>query len=132
MIRLFIFLQHLVPHHAFSRLVGWFANSEIRWIKTLFILRFIKVYKVNMNEALDPDPHHYPTFNAFFTRALAPGARPMPLDENAVVCPADGGISAIGTILADTLVQAKKHSYSVATLLGGDAARAAPFQNGQF
>lgn len=132
MTALFIFLQHLVPHHAFSRLVGFFANSEIRWIKTLFILRFIKAYNVNMAEALDPDPHHYASFNAFFTRALAPGARPMPLDARAVACPADGGISAIGKIHADTLVQAKKHSYSVTSLLGGDAARAAPFQNGEF
>ncbi|MES2552589.1 MAG: archaetidylserine decarboxylase [Pseudomonadota bacterium] len=132
MTALFIFLQHLVPHHAFSRLVGFFANSEIGWIKTLFIMRFIKVYDVNMAEALDPDPHHYASFNAFFTRALAPGARPMPPHENAVVCPADGGISAIGKIHADTLVQAKKHSYSVTSLLGGDAARAAPFQNGEF
>jgi phosphatidylserine decarboxylase len=132
MTALFIFLQHLVPHHAFSRLVGFFANSEIRWIKTLFILRFIKAYGVNMAEALDPNPHHYPSFNAFFTRALAPGARPMPQDDRAVICPADGGISAIGSIQADTLVQAKKHTYSVTSLLGGDAARAAPFQNGEF
>jgi phosphatidylserine decarboxylase len=132
MTALFIFLQHLVPHHALSRLVGLFAESEIRWIKTLFIQRFIKAYKVNMAEALDPDPQHYASFNAFFTRALAPGARPMPVDEKAVVCPADGAISAIGDIHADTLVQAKNHNYSVKDLLGGDAARAAPFQNGQF
>ncbi|MES2625314.1 MAG: archaetidylserine decarboxylase [Pseudomonadota bacterium] len=132
MASIFIFLQHLVPHHALSRLVGFFARSEIRWIKTLFITRFIKAYNVNMAEALDPDPHHYANFNAFFTRALAPGARPMPLDENAVVCPADGAISAIGSITADTLVQAKNHNYSVTSLLGGDASRAAPFQNGKF
>ena len=132
MTALFIFLQHLVPHHGLSRLIGFFARTEIRWIKTLFILRFIKAYKVNMAEALDPDPHNYPSFNAFFTRALAPGARPMPLDERAVVCPADGAISAIGVIHADTLVQAKNHNYSVRDLLGGNTARAAPFQNGQF
>lgn len=132
MTALFIFLQHLVPHHALSRLVGYFAKSEIRWIKTLFILRFIKVYKVNMGEALDPDPHHYSSFNAFFTRALAPGSRPMPQDDNAVACPADGTISAIGSIQADTLVQAKNHNYTVTKLLGGDAGRAAPFQNGEF
>ena len=132
MTSLFIFLQHLVPHHGLSRLIGFFARSEIRWIKSLFITRFIKAYKVNMAEALDPDPRHYTSFNAFFTRALAPGARPMPADEKAVVCPADGAISAIGAIHADTIVQAKNHNYSVEDLLGGDAARAAPFQNGQF
>jgi phosphatidylserine decarboxylase len=132
MTALFIFLQHLVPHHALSRLVAYFARSEIRWIKTLFIQRFIKAYNVNMNEALDPDPQHYPNFNAFFTRALAPGARPMPQDDKAVACPADGTISAIGSIVADTLVQAKNHNYTVTNLLGGDPDRAAPFQNGGF
>jgi phosphatidylserine decarboxylase len=132
MTALFIFLQHLVPHHALSRLVGYFARSEIRWIKSLFILRFIKAYNVNMAEALDPDPHHYANFNAFFTRALAPGARPMPQDERAVACPADGAISAIGSIKADTLVQAKNHNYTITKLLGGDTSRAAPFQNGEF
>ena len=132
MTALFIFLQQLVPHHALSRLTGFFARTEIRWIKTLFILRFVKTYKVNMAEALDPNPHNYPSFNAFFTRALAPGARPMPADDWAVVCPADGVVSAIGTIDADTMVQAKNHNYSVTDLLGGDGARAAPFQNGEF
>ncbi len=132
MTALFIFLQHLVPHHGLSRLVGFFARSEIRWIKSLFILRFIKAYNVNMMEALDPDPHHYANFNAFFTRALAPGARPMPQDERAIACPADGAISAIGSIKADTLVQAKNHNYTITKLLGGDASRALPFQNGAF
>lgn len=132
MASLFIFLQHLVPHHALSRLVGYFAQSEIRWIKTLLILRFIKVYNVNMAEALDPDPHHYSSFNAFFTRALAPGARTMPPDADAVACPADGTVSAIGSIQADTIVQAKSHSYTITKLLGGDASRAFAFQNGEF
>lgn len=132
MASLFIFLQHLVPHHALSRLVGYFAKSEIGWIKSLFILRFIKAYNVNMAEALDPDPAHYPSFNAFFTRALAPGARPMPQDDSAVACPADGTISAIGSIEADTIVQAKNHNYTITKLLGGDANRAAAFQNGEF
>ena len=132
MTALFIVLQHLVPHHALSRLVAYFARSEIRWIKTLFITRFIKAYDVNMQEALEPDPHHYPNFNAFFTRALAPGVRPLPHDEKAVACPADGSISAIGSIQADMLVQAKKHNYTLTKLLGGDPERAAPFQNGEF
>jgi phosphatidylserine decarboxylase len=132
MTSIFIFLQKIVPHHLFSRLTGKFAASEIRWLKNLMILRFIAAYGVNMKEAAEPDPLQYRSFNAFFTRALKPGARPLPLAPDAVLSPADGAVSAIGTIHDDAIFQAKGHTYSLTTLLGGDPARAAPFRNGSF
>jgi phosphatidylserine decarboxylase len=49
-----------------------------------------------------------------------------------VLCPADGGVSAIGAIDAGTLLQAKGRRYSLSTLLGGDPARAALFEDGHF
>ena len=128
----FILLQYILPHHLLSRLIGVIANSEIGWIKSLFITRFIRSYNVNMAEALYPDPQYYPCFNAFFTRELAPGARPLAAAENAVVCPADGAISAMGPITQGALIQAKGHNYKAIDLLGGDLARALPFQNGSF
>lgn len=129
---LFIFAQQVVPHHLLSRLVGRFANSRVPWVKNLFIRRFIKAYGVNMAEALDPDPASYENFNAFFTRALKPGARPLAQTPGALVAPADGVVSAIGAIDQESLVQAKGHDYSVTALLGGDPVKAAPFRNGSF
>jgi phosphatidylserine decarboxylase len=129
---LFILLQHLLPHHLLSRTVGLLAACEIRWLKNLLIRRFIRAYGVDMAEALEPDPAAYASFNAFFTRALKSGARPLPASDKAVVSPADGALSAIGAINHDTLIQAKGRSYSVTSLLGGDAERAAVFQNGCF
>ena len=38
----------------------------------------------------------YATFNDFFTRALAPGARPIAPAQ--LVCPVDGAISQLGAI----------------------------------
>lgn len=129
---LFIYLQHLVPHHLFSRLTGKFAASEMHWIKDTFIRRFIAAYGVDMSEAAEPDPARYSCFNTFFTRALKPGARPLAAAANAVLCPADGAVSALGAIHDDAIFQAKGHEFSLTTLLGGDAQRAAPFRNGTF
>lgn len=129
---LFILLQHLLPQHLLSRAVGTLAACEIIWLKNLLIRRFIRAYGVDMTEALEPDPSTYASFNAFFTRALKHDARPLPLTANAVLSPADGALSAIGSINHDTLIQAKGRTYSVTTLLGGDEQRAAAFHNGCF
>ena len=129
---LFILIQYLIPHHLLSRLTGLLAASETRWLKNLFILRFIAAYRVNMSEAAEPDPRQYSCFNTFFTRALKPGARPFAPAPNAVLSPADGAISAIGAIHDDMVFQAKGHTFSLTALLGGDSQRAAPFRNGSF
>lgn len=129
---LFIYLQHLVPHHLFSRMTGALASCEVRWLKNLLIERFVAAYGVDMSEAAESDPRAYSCFNTFFTRALKPGARPLAAASNAVLSPADGVVSALGAIRDDAIFQAKGHDYSLTTLLGGDAARAAPFRNGSF
>ncbi len=129
---LFIYAQHLVPHHLFSRLTGFFAACEVRWLKNLMIERFIAAYGVDMSQAAEPDPRAYSCFNTFFTRALKPGARPLATAADAVLSPADGAVSALGPINDDAIFQAKGHAFSLTTLLGGDPARAAPFRNGSF
>ena len=128
----FITLQEWLPQQQLTRLVGKIAASEKPWLKQLFIDRFIKAYGVNMEEALQSDPKAYRSFNEFFTRPLKPGARPLATAADAVLCPADGVISAIGNIDDDSLIQAKRKSYSATALLGGDAARAALFRDGTF
>lgn len=129
---LFIVLQHLLPQHLLSRVAGALADCETPWLKNLLIRSFIRAYDVDMSQAQHPDPEHYRCFNHFFTRALKADARPLPETRDAIVSPADGFISAIGDIHADTLFQAKDHDYSLQALLGGDKERAAPFRNGSF
>ena len=85
-----------------------------------------------MDEAEQPELKCYPNFNAFFTRALKPEARPIDPQTNTVVSPADGVISEIGDIASDSLIQAKRMHYSAQSLLGGDASDASPFIDGQF
>ena len=122
--------QYLMPKLAMTRLAGLVASAEWGAVTTWVIKRFVKRYNVNMNEAANADPAHYKSFNEFFTRPLKDGVRPLSRSE--WVCPVDGAISQCGAIERDQIFQAKGHHYSTRALVGGDAALAAQFQNGQF
>jgi len=125
-------LQYVIPQHALSRLVGWFASTEIGFIKDTFITKFAKKYQVNMDEALVEDLSSFASFNDFFTRELKDGARPIAEGEGVLVSPADGAVSQLGKIELGKVFQAKGRDFSVTTLLGGDSERAATFLNGEF
>ncbi len=130
--RLFILSQYLLPHHLLSRLIGCLAESRISWIKGPLIRWFARRFDVDMSQAQVEDLEAYEHFNAFFTRALKPDARPLDPAPDAVLCPADGAISQLGRIENGRIFQAKGHSFSLLELLGGDAERAAPFMGGSF
>lgn len=120
--------QYLIPQHGISLLMGKIAESENVKIKNTFIKWFIKRYGVDMTIAERENPEDYKTFNDFFTRTLKAGARPIDDDEQSIVHPADGAVSQFGKIDNGYIFQAKGHTYSAKTLLGGDADLAAPFQ----
>ena len=128
--RLSVLFQYLFPKQALTVFAGWVASRERGWVTTEIIRRFVAKYQVNMDEALDSSIASYPSFNAFFTRALKPGARPLALAD--LVCPVDGAISQFGAIEKDQIFQAKGHSYSTTAAVGGDASLAALFQGGSF
>lgn len=124
--------QYLLPQHLLSNLLSKLTHSENHFIKNLFIKLIIRVYKVNMQEAKLMDLADYVSFNQFFTRELKAGLRPIAKQSNAIVSPADGQISQLGSILDDRIFQAKNHNFSVAELLGGDNQLAENFANGNF
>lgn len=130
--KLFLASQYLAPHHLVSRLAGVFADNRAPWLKNRLIADFVRRYGVNMREALLEDPLAYESFNAFFTRALKPEARPLSTEPGAVLCPADGSVSQAGAITHGRIFQAKGHDYGLTALLGGDPQRAAPFEGGSF
>jgi phosphatidylserine decarboxylase len=125
-----ILAQYLLPKTALTRLAGRLAHARGGAATTGAIRRFIARYGVDMSEAADPDPAHYASFNAFFTRPLRAGARPLAQAD--YLCPVDGAISQFGAIEGEQIFQAKGHSYSTAALLAGDAPLAARFEGGQF
>ena len=131
--KLFVLSQYVVPQRTISDLAGRFADSDrTPAMKNRVIKWFIDRYGVNMSEAAESDPTAYPTFNAFFTRALKPGARTVDDTPNVFVSPVDGAISQLGQITEDRVFQAKGQSFSLTELLGGDEQRADAFREGEF
>jgi phosphatidylserine decarboxylase len=124
--------QYLLPQHLLSRTAYRITRCRNPLLKNALIRAFIRHYSVDMGEAALQQPEDYADFNAFFTRALRPGARPLPDAAAAFVSPVDGCISQIGTIENDTVVQAKGRRYSVKNLLGGDSGVSDTFRNGAF
>lgn len=124
--------QYLLPKHAVSRLVGYLAAAEAGSLTTFLIKAFIKRFNINMSEAAQEDPAQYKTFNAFFTRKLKEGLRPVVAEQNAVALPVDGCVSQLGDIKHGRIIQAKHHDFSARELLGGDKDLSDQFQDGKF
>jgi phosphatidylserine decarboxylase len=130
--QIFAFAQHISPQKTLSRTIGCIAECENLWIKNTFISQFVKKYQVDMSEAVNSDPLSYHNFNDFFTRAIRSELRPICEQENSIACPADGAVSQLGEIEHGTLLQAKGHTYSLTSLLGGDASLSNQFLGGSF
>lgn len=129
-------LTYALPHRLMSSAARKLAYSRNPAIKQWLIDTVTRKFKVDLDEAAEPDPNAYPTFNAFFTRALKPNARIADADPRALLMPADGHISQCGDIEAlndrdGRIFQAKGQSFTVSELLGDEAA-AAPFADGLF
>lgn len=128
--RLFILVQYLIPHHLFTRLVGWFMTRRI--YKNIFISWFCRRYKVDLSEAERSEIHDYVHFNDFFTRRLNTGARQISADPGQIMSPVDAAISELGLISGDRIIQAKNFDYSCQTLLASDANSARQYADGNF
>lgn len=85
-------------HRCFSRLTGWFMNRKI---SQFYIKPFIRKHAINMDEVLLPI-EAFKTFNQFFTRELKPNARSIDHSPDALISPADGAITVVNNVQADT------------------------------
>jgi phosphatidylserine decarboxylase len=130
--RLFVALQYLLPQHLLTQLVYQLTRSRVPWFKNLLIDAFVGHFHPDMSDAQDPNPRSYESFNAFFTRALRPNARPLPTDPQLLTCPVDGTVSELGRLDGSWLVQAKGHAYTLEALLAESAGWAEVFRGGLF
>jgi phosphatidylserine decarboxylase len=129
--RLFVWFQYLLPQHGLSRLVLAATRVRAAWFKNWTIRGFLRLYRVDMAEAAEPNPYRYGSFNEFFTRALKRGARPIASAANAIASPVDGCVSEAGTIDRDLLLQAKGRQYRLTELLAAQP-WASQFEGGTF
>lgn len=125
-----ISLYKLIPRRLTSKVMHYLSRIETPWIKNFIIRTYMRITGANTAFAAEKDPYAYISLNDFFTRALAEGARPLDMDNDAVVSPVDGRCAVWQTMDERTLFQAKSITYCADELLA-DSALAAHYYNGE-
>lgn len=122
-------LYTLLPRRLLS--AGMYRLSRIThpMLKKPIISTYMRITGADTSFAAEKNPHAYPSLNAFFTRALADGARPIDPDPQHIVSPVDGRCAIHEQLKTDTMLQAKGMPYTASQLLGS-AEWSAPFHNG--
>lgn len=128
----FVVLQYLAPKYWLTALVYRLARIRQKSIKNFFIRKFVWLYDVNVEEVAKDVPDGFDSFNEFFARSLADGSRNVDASPSVLVSPADGTLSAAGTIHKDEIFQAKGKTYSLHDLLATNTDEANQFIDGSF
>lgn len=125
--QIFTWLTQLTSNQVISKSVGRLAKSKIsrKWIPS-----FAKAYNIPVEEA-ELAVGEYPSLNAFFTRRLKPGARPIDEEANSIVSPVDALITACGYMEDGKLLEVKGQTYSLEELVNHNP-RAESFRSGFF
>ena len=121
-------ILRVLPRARISRAMGKLA--DIRWSEKLgkrVVDAYCKLYDVDIDEAAQKGG--WQSFDAFFTRSLEDGARPIATDPGIMVSPSDGRLESTGTIDANRTFLVKGRPYRVEELLG-DAHEAARYEGG--
>ncbi len=122
-------LIRALPRVRLSRAVGRLCDASLPPVVSRTVQRiYCSAYDVNLQEAA-PEPAPYSSFDAFFTRPLRSGARPIASDV--VVSPADGRLSAHGPVDPGARIFVKGQPYDVGELVG-DSREAARYRGGHF
>jgi len=130
--RAFALLQDLLPQQLLSRGMHRLARSTTPALRNATIRAVLRAYpQIDLSEAVEPDPFAYPSFNAFFTRALRPGLRPLEGGDRDLASPVDGTLSQLGVVREGRLLQAKGMHYTAGALLADEAA-ARRYEGGGF
>jgi phosphatidylserine decarboxylase len=109
----------------FSKLYGMFCDTKLSANK---IESFIENFNIDMTMA-KKNVKEFTSFNDFFIRELTSDARPINKNENILISPGDGRITAYENISLDNIVQVKDLTYSLRELINDDTI-ANKYENG--
>ena len=124
-------LLRVLPRTAINRAMGRLCDLNLHpKVASTVVGLYSRAYGVNLEESEAPEGA-FESFDAFFTRRLRPGMRPMHADESAIVSPADGSVEGLGPIEVGGALRIKGRDYQVAELVG-DEAEVARYEGGQF
>ena len=130
--RLFVVLQYLLPQFWITAWIWRIARIRNVAMKDFFITKFVRLYKVNIDEVKLEVPGDFATFNAFFVRELDDDARPVDAEAGAIVSPVDGTVSSAGLIHGNSIFQAKGIDYTLDDLLATDLHAAKRYVDGAY
>jgi phosphatidylserine decarboxylase len=130
--RLFVLLQYLLPRFWITALIWRIARIRNVATKDFLITKFVRLYKVDVDDVKLEVPGDFATFNEFFVRELEDDARPVDAEANAIVSPVDGTVSSAGLIRGDSIFQAKGIDYSLDDLLATDLQDAKHYIDGAY
>ena len=110
-------LLRVLPRVRISRAVGRLCDRTLpAGVSRAIAGAYCRAYRVDMQDVEPTNGAAYPSFDAFFTRALRSGARDISSDP--IVSPADGVLSDAGRIHEGSRMVVKGRPYEVAELLG--------------
>lgn len=89
-----------------------------RWLSRLMIRIFAAKYGIDMG-TYEGEQKDYACLSDFFIRRLDASVRPIPLQEDALISPADGRLLDVWCGNDDDVMVVKGHTYSLRDLLGG-------------
>ena len=117
-----ISLLSLVPRRTASRVQGLLSRLGVSKALHQAVIRwYVDYYEVDTTE-IEGALEDYPTLAEFFTRALRPGARPVDLDPDVIVSPADARASSFGRVADGKLPLEAGMDLDIQRLVGGDPA----------
>jgi phosphatidylserine decarboxylase len=122
-------ILRVAPRTQITRVMGRLADYA--WpspVGEAVVKTYCRAYGVDLDECRKASHGAFESFDAFFTRELKDDARPMPLDPNVVVCPADGRVDSMGPVDGRSF-RVKGRPYRVDELIG-DADEARRYEGG--
>jgi phosphatidylserine decarboxylase len=130
--KLFIGIQYILPARLLGACTKRRARNQSAWLKNLLIRSFTRLFTIDESEMDRARATDYPSFNAFFTRELKSGARPVDMDPQSICSPADGRVQQAGQVSYGRMIQAKGMTFSAGELLNAEPADVEPFDGGAF
>src|ERR1700760_888352 len=117
-------LLRVLPRAGITRIMGRLADARLPPpVADAVVGMYVRAYKVDLDDTVPP-VGSFASFDAFFTRPLRDGVRPLSADPAALVSPADGRLEDAGPVRPGGTLTIKGRAYTVADLVG-DRAEAA-------
>jgi phosphatidylserine decarboxylase len=111
-------LTNRIPRRLATRWMGWFSKIENPVVARASIAAWRLFADLDLSDA---KAQSFASLHACFTRALAPGARPVDGDARVLTSPCDAIVGACGAVAGTELLQAKGFPYTLHDLLADPA-----------